>query len=32
MAVFFTEDEKEMIVTCNCGCEDAFHMRLYEED
>jgi len=32
MAVFISKDKKELLVTCNCGCEDAFHMRLYEED
>lgn len=32
MAVFISKDKTELLVTCNCGCEDSFHMRLYEED
>ena len=28
MSLLFTEDKKELIVTCNCGCEDAFHFVL----
>ncbi len=28
MSLLFTEDKKELIVTCQCGCEDAFHFIL----
>ncbi len=30
MSLLFTEDKKELIVTCKCGCEDAFHFVLYD--
>lgn len=32
MAVLMTNDNKELIVTCNCGCENAVHIRIDCED
>ena len=32
MSVFFTKDKQELIVTCNCGCEEAFHFRCYFDE
>lgn len=28
MAVFMTKDKKELIVTCDCGCEKSFHIAV----
>ena len=32
MAVFKTKDEKELVVTCKCGCCDGFHMVIDDDD
>lgn len=32
MAVMISKDNKELIVTCDCGCEDAIHIRVDDED
>lgn len=32
MAVLMTEDKKELIVTCKCGCESAFHIMVDDQD
>ena len=32
MAVFKTKDEKELVVTCKCGCQDAIHIKVDDED
>lgn len=32
MSVMISNDKKEMIVTCECGCEDAIHIRIDDED
>jgi hypothetical protein len=32
MAVLMTNDKKELVVTCNCGCENAVHIRIDHED
>jgi hypothetical protein len=32
MSVLMTKDKKEIIVTCKCGCMDAFHVKIYEEE
>ena len=32
MSVMISDDKKEMIVTCKCGCHDAIHLRVDEED
>ena len=32
MAVMFSDDKKEMIVTCECGCENAIHIRVDDTD
>ena len=32
MSVMISDDKKEMIVTCECGCHDAIHLRVDEED
>ena len=28
MAVLTSKDEKELIVTCSCGCEDSVHLSI----
>lgn len=30
MAVLMTEDKKEIIVTCNCGCKSSVNIRIDE--
>ena len=32
MAVMVSDDKKEMIVTCECGCENAIHIRVDDTD
>lgn len=32
MAVMVSEDKKELIVTCKCGCQDAIHIKVDDED
>jgi hypothetical protein len=32
MAVLMTNDNKELVVTCKCGCENAVHIRIDHED
>lgn len=32
MSVFFTKDKQELIVTCNCGCEEAFHLKVNRDE
>lgn len=29
---FFTKDKQELIVTCNCGCEEAFHLKVNRDE
>ena len=28
MSVMISDDKKELIVTCGCGCEEAIHLRI----
>lgn len=28
MAVLISEDKKELIITCKCGCDDAVHLKI----
>ena len=32
MAVMISEDKKDLIVTCKCGCQDAIHLKVDDED
>ena len=32
MAVMISEDKKDLIVTCKCGCQDAIHIKIDDED
>ena len=32
MAVMISEDKKELIVTCKCGCQDTIHIKVDDED
>lgn len=32
MAVMISEDKKELIVACKCGCQDAIHIKVDDED
>lgn len=32
MSVIISEDKKELIVTCKCGCHDAIHIKVDDED
>lgn len=32
MAVLKTDDNKELIITCKCGCHDSIHFRIDDED
>ena len=32
MSVMISEDKKELIVTCECGCENAIHIRVNDTD
>ena len=31
MAVMISEDKKELIVTCKCGCQDTIHIKVDDE-
>lgn len=31
MAVMISDDKKELIVTCKCGCENTIHIRVDDE-
>lgn len=32
MAVMISEDKKDLIITCKCGCQDAIHIKIDDED
>ena len=32
MAVMISDDKKDLIVTCKCGCQDAIHIKVDDED
>ena len=32
MSVMVSEDKKELIVTCKCGCQDTIHIKVDDED
>lgn len=32
MSAMISDDKKELIVTCDCGCEDAIHIRVDDTD
>lgn len=32
MAVMISENKKDLIVTCKCGCQDAIHIKVDDED
>ncbi len=32
MAVMISEDKKELIITCKCGCQDTFRIKIYNDD
>lgn len=32
MTVMISEDKKDLIVTCKCGCQDAIHIKIDDED
>ena len=32
MSVMISDDKKEMIVTCKCGCQDTIHIKVHDED
>ena len=32
MAVMISENKKELIVTCKCGCQDTIHIKVDDED
>lgn len=32
MAVFINEKEDELIVTCDCGCDESFHIKVENDD
>lgn len=32
MAVMISEDKKDLIVTCKCGCQEAIHIKIDDED
>ena len=32
MAVYLTENKKEMIIDCKCGCEDTIHIKVDDSD
>lgn len=32
MPVMISDDKKELIVTCECGCQDAFHIKVDDTD
>lgn len=32
MAVMISDDKKELIINCKCGCEDTIHIRVDDTD
>lgn len=32
MSVMISDDKKELIVTCKCGCQDSVHIKVDDED
>ena len=32
MSVMISDDKKEMIVTCKCGCQDTIHIKVDDTD
>lgn len=32
MAIFLSKDKKELIVTCSCGCDNSFHLKIEGDD
>ena len=32
MSVMISEDKKELIVTCKCGCQDTIHIKVDDKD
>lgn len=32
MSVLMTEDKKELIATCHCGCDEGIRVAVYQED
>ena len=32
MSVMISDDNKELIVNCKCGCQDAIHIKVDDED
>ena len=32
MALMISDDKKELIVTCKCGCQDTIHIKVDDED
>jgi len=32
MAVLISADKKELIITCGCGCDEAVHLKIDNED
>ena len=32
MSVMISNDKKELIVTCKCGCQDTIHIKVDDED
>ena len=32
MAILLDEENKELIITCDCGCEDACHIKIEKDD
>ncbi len=32
MSVFMTNDKKELVVTCSCGCQCSFHIAIDDEN
>ena len=32
MSALFNSDKSELIITCNCGCEDAIHIKIAETE
>lgn len=32
MAVLISKDNKELIINCNCGCNDSVHIKIDDQD
>ena len=32
MAILKTDNEKELVATCNCGCDEGIHIRIDSDD